>query len=241
MSTGPTLVLLPGLDGTGRMFAPFVDRCPAGWDTQIVRYPRDPRHGYDDLLPLVLDVLPTDRPFVLLGESFSGPLAVRAATQGLPGLRGVILCASFVRSPTLPVFQWPSLFSPRLFAGMMWAESAVSRCLGFCTRELQRQLQATEPDVCPKVLSARVIETLSIDVTEELRQVDVPLMYLGAKWDLAVPSRCRRLVEKLRPDITTAIVPASHRLLQNCPQEAWSAVLPFLARCFDEPGLAYAA
>ena len=49
MTSGPTIVLLPGLDGTGRMFGPFVERCPRGWDTQIVSYPRDPHLGYAEL------------------------------------------------------------------------------------------------------------------------------------------------------------------------------------------------
>jgi pimeloyl-ACP methyl ester carboxylesterase len=240
---GPTIVLLPGLDGTGRMFAPFVDCCPEGWDTQVVRYPRDAQLGYAELLPLVLDALPTDRPYVLLGESFSGPLAVEAATRDLPGLRGVILCASFVRSPALPWFQSPSLYGPTLFAAMMHVESFVSRMLGYCTRELQHQVRETEPDVCPRVLSARVKETMIVDATAALQRVAVPLMYLGAKWDMAVPARCRRLIERLRPDITTAVLPASHRILQNCPRESWNALRPWMTQCLsraDSPQPAFA-
>lgn len=34
-----TLVLLPGLDGTGDLFAPVVDALGASVPTQIVRYP----------------------------------------------------------------------------------------------------------------------------------------------------------------------------------------------------------
>jgi pimeloyl-[acyl-carrier protein] methyl ester esterase len=238
MTAGPTIVLLPGLDGTGRMFAPFVDRCPAEWDTQVVRYPRDPQLGYAELLPLVLDSLPNDRPYILLGESFSGPLAVEAATRDLPGLRGVILCASFVRSPALPCFQSPAFYGPTLFALMMHVEAAVSRMLGFCTRDLHHQVRESEPDVCPRLLSARVIENMMVDGSAALQRIAVPLLYLGAKWYIAVPARCRKLIEQLRPDITTAVLPASHRVLQNCPDEAWAALRPWLTQCLGPSALA---
>jgi pimeloyl-ACP methyl ester carboxylesterase len=46
---------------------------------------------YDELLPLVLEHLPTDRPFVVLGESFSGPLAIRIAAVRPPCLRALVL------------------------------------------------------------------------------------------------------------------------------------------------------
>ncbi|HUQ70434.1 MAG TPA: alpha/beta hydrolase [Planctomycetaceae bacterium] len=236
MTSGPTIVLLPGLDGTGRMFGPFVERCPRGWDTQIVSYPRDPQLGYAELLPLVLDALPTDRPYILLGESFSGPLVVQAATRDLPGLCGVILCATFANSPTVWYLRWwHSLFSPGRVAWMMKVEAAASRLLGFCTRDLHDQVRETEPDVCFNVLSARIKATMTVDVTEELQRVTVPMMYLGAKWDLVVPSRCRKLIEKLRPDMAMATVAASHRLLQNCPDEAWNAVMPWMTKCLGSP------
>lgn len=223
------------------MFGPFVDRCPSGWDTRVVSYPRDPDMGYAELLPLVLDALPTDRPFVLLGESFSGPLAVQAATRQLPGLKGVVLCASFVQSPALPFLRWPSLYTPWWFNRMMYVEAKISRMLGFCTRQLRRQVRKTEPDVCPTVLSARVIQTLSIDVADELQRLSVPVMYLGAKWDFAVPGRCRRLVQRLRPDVTTKVIPASHRLLQDSPDAAWSALQPWLDSVCQGPMLAAAS
>lgn len=236
MTAGPTIVLLPGLDGTGRMFAPFIDQRPAGWQTQVVTYPRDPQLGYAELLPMVLDALPSDRPYILLGESFSGPLAVQAATRQLPGLRGVVLCATFATSPTPWYFRWwSSLFDPSRLAWMMRAEVLASRWLGFCTAELHALVKETEPDVCLKVLSARVKETLHVDVRDELQRVGVPMLYLGARWDLVVPPRCRRRIQRVRPDIAVATVSASHRLLQTRPDAAWDALLPWADRCLAGP------
>src|SRR2546430_17674636 len=95
------LVLLPGLDGSGLLFRPLIDHLPPELDPIVVAYPPDRALGYDELLPLALKALPTSAPFALLGESFSGPLALMAAARAPEGLQAVILCATFVRKPLL--------------------------------------------------------------------------------------------------------------------------------------------
>ena len=85
-----TLVLLPGLDGTGEQFAPLLRELPSTIAPVTVRYPVDRALGYEELLPLALEQLPADCPFVLVGESFSGPLAIRLAAQRPPGLRALV-------------------------------------------------------------------------------------------------------------------------------------------------------
>lgn len=44
-----TLVLLPGLDGTGELFAPFIGAAEHGADIRVVRYPADEALGYAQL------------------------------------------------------------------------------------------------------------------------------------------------------------------------------------------------
>lgn len=110
MSPAPPidLVLLPRIDGTALMFAPLVEALPPGIRPLPVSYPREEPLGYRELSALVRAALPRDAPFLLLGESFSGPLALMAAAEGPPGLLGVILCASFIRSPV----RWSRLLRP---------------------------------------------------------------------------------------------------------------------------------
>jgi pimeloyl-ACP methyl ester carboxylesterase len=95
----PLLVLLPGLDGTGILFKPLIAALPPEVSTVVVAYPGEQPLGYAELLPVVLAALPTEHAFVLLGESFSGPLAVMAAATRPPGLVGLVLCATFVQNP----------------------------------------------------------------------------------------------------------------------------------------------
>jgi pimeloyl-ACP methyl ester carboxylesterase len=94
-----TIVLLPGLDGTGELFRPLLAHLPPALQPIIVRYPGNEQLGYDVLLERVLGALPARERFIILGESFSGPLALMAADTRPAGLEAIVLCATFVRSP----------------------------------------------------------------------------------------------------------------------------------------------
>jgi pimeloyl-ACP methyl ester carboxylesterase len=94
-----TLILLPGLGGTGELFEPFLAALGSAVAVKVIRYPGDVALGYDALGRFVRAMLPEGEPFVLLGESFSGPIAISLAATGGTQLRGLILCCSFARNP----------------------------------------------------------------------------------------------------------------------------------------------
>lgn len=92
------LVLVPGLDGTGEFFKPFLDIY--GRDkAQLIPLPQDGPQDYAALTEYVAQRLPVDRDYVLLGESFGGPIAANLALRGLPRMKGVVFVASFLSPP----------------------------------------------------------------------------------------------------------------------------------------------
>ena len=114
------LVLLPGMDGTGELFAPFIAALGPEVSSVVVRYPDQPQ-GYASHEDAARAALPEGKPFVVLGESFSGPVAISIAAASPPGLCGYILCSSFVSCPssTLKLLRpllgiWPPITSPNL-------------------------------------------------------------------------------------------------------------------------------
>src|SRR5262245_48931485 len=84
------------MDGTARLFERFVRAAPADVSATSIALPPDRVLSYDELADLVRGALPPGE-LVLLGESFSGPLALRLAALVQPA--ATILCASFVRAP----------------------------------------------------------------------------------------------------------------------------------------------
>lgn len=201
------LVLLPGLDGTGRLFHPFVETLPPTLEPEIVSYPCDRPLSYDQLLETIR--LP-EGPHVLLGESFSGPPAIRLAALRPPGLRGLILVGTFVRPPMSPLLA--KLVHPAVFA-IRPPNFALRRFLGGGT-----EVGDAIASVRPEVLAHRVREVLSLDATGALRAVEVPILVLAGRRDRMVrPS-------PLRPDATYVVLDAPHLILQTRPREAVAAI-----------------
>jgi pimeloyl-ACP methyl ester carboxylesterase len=98
----PQLIVLPGLDGTGSRLTAFLREMQRAVPTRIIGYPPGQPMGYAELESLVRQLLPQDERYVLLAESFSGPIAIRMAADPPPGLAGLILCGTFAKNP----FPW---------------------------------------------------------------------------------------------------------------------------------------
>ena len=222
------VVLLPGMDGTGLLFQPFIEALPARLQPHPVSYPATAPLDYAGLLPLVRAALPRDTPYILLGESFSGPLALMVAAEAPPGLRAVVLCASFIRSP-IPWFPRAlrGFVSPGLFR--LAPSSARARALlgDLATPQLRALLDQAISSVTPSVMAARARAILDVDASEALRACAVPLLYLRAEQDRMVPRASFRLIENQKPGTKEICLPGPHLLLQTRPNEAARAVAVF--------------
>jgi pimeloyl-ACP methyl ester carboxylesterase len=223
------LVLLPGLDGSGVLFRPLLGHLPAHIDPKVVSYPTDQMLGYDELLPRVLSVLPAEKPFVLLGESFSGPLSLVAAAKGIPNLIGVILCATFVRNPLWLRPRWlqyltrPLVFRPYpLFARLK------ARLYECNATDLVALKSEALRDVRAEVIAHRVRSLLNVDVRRELVTCPVPILYLHGDRDLVVPGQNMKEIVRLRPSVNVAHIRSPHMLLQTQPTAGAHAIATFI-------------
>jgi sigma-B regulation protein RsbQ len=163
---GVHLLLLPGMDGTGRLFDPLVRAL--GSPLTVVAFPSDRALGYEELLPIVETAAAGKGDFVVIAESFSGPLAAMLARKKPLGLRGVVLCASFVRCPVprlrwLRTLVWPCWFwwtPKRLMHHFLLGRHG--------SADLRRLVDAAIGEVSPVVMAARVRAMLEVDVASEL-------------------------------------------------------------------------
>jgi hypothetical protein len=81
------LYILPGLDGTTRMLHDFIAAArPSFAAVEGIAYPADVALGYRELETFARAALPRDAPFVLIGESFSGPVAISIAANPPPNV-----------------------------------------------------------------------------------------------------------------------------------------------------------
>lgn len=224
-----TLVLLPGMDGTGSLFVPLLKALPDWVKPIVVSYPTDKPLDYKELLELIMAALPVDQPFVVLGESFSGPLALMAAARHPNGLRGVILCATFVTWPlsipaciaraavSLGLFR---LKSHPLFLQVLLGRNA--------TQELRSLFSGALARLKPDVLAARARAVMDEDCTAALAECHVPLLVMIADSDRIVARRCREVFNHIRPDAEVVHFSSPHLILQTSTCEAVKHICRFI-------------
>jgi len=226
-----TLVLLPGMDGSDKLFAPLRAVAPSGVDTIAIGYPPGPRNDYADLLPVVRAGLPAGRPFYLLGWSFSGPLVLLAAAERPPGLRGVILAASFVKTPVPYLPRWARhLATPALFRFYPAASRAKALLGGYGTPEVRRLLAEAHAAAGAEALACRARATLSIDATDALAACLVPVLYLRARKDGVIPASRAVEIQKACPSVEIVDIEGPHLALVTNPTAAWDALNTFMNR-----------
>jgi pimeloyl-ACP methyl ester carboxylesterase len=224
-----TLVLLPGMDGTGIFFEEFADAVRTEFKPVIVAYPNDPSLGYGELESIVRAALPSDEPFLILGESFSGPLAISIAASNPTALQGLILCATFARSPH-PLLPLLSTMLRPFPAGRVPIFIQRRSLFGkFDSPFLAAKLRRLRSLVSAKTLKARLQAIASVDVSARLARVTAPTLYLRAKDDRLVSRASYDHVRKILPGVKAAELDAPHLLLQTVPQEALAAIRTFAA------------
>ena len=72
---------------------------PPSIHSVVVSFPQSGATGYRDLLDVVRQATAALPAFWVLGSSFSGPLAVLLAASDPTRVRGIVLAATFLRSP----------------------------------------------------------------------------------------------------------------------------------------------
>jgi pimeloyl-ACP methyl ester carboxylesterase len=196
----------------------------------MVRYPVDSALDHATCEALVRAALPTDGPYVLLGESFSGPIAISLAAEASKGLVGIILCATFASNPRprlafirplLPYIPYhgtkSSLPLSRFLVLGRWITPAI--------RELHLKILSKVPAA---TLRARIEAVADCDVREALGRVRVPILCLVPKHDRLIPRSAARVIQQRAPAARVVELDAPHCLLQCVPGLAAEHIRGFL-------------
>jgi pimeloyl-[acyl-carrier protein] methyl ester esterase len=235
----PRALLLPGIDGSGRLYGPLLAARPRAFRPEVVSFPPDVALGYDELTALVRERLPRGA-FVLLAESFSGPIAVRLAAERPRGLVAVVLAATFLHAPLNPLLHpLRGLVGARFFTLAMPAPVVRWFMAGpDAPAPLVAEVQRAVAAVTPGVMAHRAAAALGVDVREALARTDVPLLVVSPTRDRLIRTDVADEIVALRPDAEVALVDAPHMVLQRCPHASLARIEEFLAHRRARPGAA---
>jgi pimeloyl-ACP methyl ester carboxylesterase len=200
------LVLLPGLDGTCVFFRPLLTALPPWVEPIVVEYPPDGRNDYEHLLAVVSDAVQRLDAYWVLGWSFSGPLALMLAAQDPHRVRGVILCASFVRAPRRGL-PWCRFV---VVGPIFWMVRVARRVPSFLSRTRRPRTWSDKAETWARVsaatLARRIRAALAVDARHVLRRCQATVVYLASSRDALVPRRNADEIVQQKPSTSVVVV-----------------------------------
>lgn len=225
---GATLVLLPGMHGTGHLFGPLITALGIRQVTRIVTVSYPFSAGDYVAVEAVIDKaqLIPEGEIVLLAESFAGPLALRLALRlhTARRLRGLVFAGSFIRSPL--AYLSPRLIPLWTIRPPRWLLKKI--LLNGCTEPMSLSLlEQVLHLVPPATLLNRLRAVLGCDERATLPALaGVPTIYLHAQQDRLVGAHVIADFAALHPLIVTLAAP--HLILLTRPGECAQAIVEML-------------
>ena len=217
------LVLLPGLNGSSRLFAPLLEQL-ADIPCQVLELPQQGPQDHDSLAEALFSQL-GDTPFVLLGESFSGPLAYRLVLCNPTGLQGLILAASFLQPPHPLTTTVSHLPLPSNLCPPAWLLRLL--CLGDAPQDVLRLLQ-NEIRALPSELLRCRLQALArlLPPTDQLL---LPTLHLWPQRDRLVMNQVAAGIADHCRNLRQERIEGPHFLLQSRPRACAQAIRSFMA------------
>jgi pimeloyl-ACP methyl ester carboxylesterase len=225
-----TLVMLPGLDGTGMVFEPLLSQLPENIDARVVRYPADEPISLQEHVDIARQSLPKGRPFVLLAESFSGPIGLQLLAEPPTNLIGVVFVATFARYPS-PFLLDASQYLPQGLLLKLFSTAPLCRlfCLGRAPGEALKIFQKALRSVSLGVLTRRLKILTELPPPPETN-FSGPCLYLQASKDRMVSSRATGPLLKHLPQLQVVQMAGPHIILLARPEEGARRISAFVEK-----------
>jgi pimeloyl-ACP methyl ester carboxylesterase len=228
LDAAPHLVLLPGLDGTGELFAPLLQELGDDFPASVVRYGAE--LTFDEYVESAGKALPDE--CVLIAESFSGPVAIAVAARHPAKLRCLVLCTTFAVSPFRTLLRAAKFVPKRLFRPSLLLPSMVDYfCFSGASISVRPSPDAVVGTVPPAIIRARLACLAATDVRPLLPRITTPVLYLRASNDRIVSSRHALELTSLLPNVKVTEIDGPHLLLQARPRECAAAITEFVQAC----------
>jgi len=223
-----TLVLLPGLDGTGTLFTPFIDALPETVTTVSVSYDGINPDSYNAYCDFVVSQLPIDTPYFVLGESFSGPVALLLGSRTPPGCLGLILSCSFASSVTPSFLPGKTVVKNIPISAVPVSAIRVALMNTFKQTAASRALDDVLNSLDADIVTTRLQLILDLDIRDKLPSMELPTLVLRASQDKLVGIRSSQEMVDLLPNAQETVIRGPHFLLQTEPNQCADSVVEFI-------------
>ncbi len=217
------LILLPGMDGTGKLFDEFLSYYDG--DFAVIPLPESGPQDPEVLAGFILSRFP-DENFILLAESFSGSIVPSLIKRTDSRIRGVIFVVSFLSCPKpilvciakwLPIKVLAGIPGMGFFHRLIFLGSSASS-------EVLDDFRAVVASVSALTLENRL--RAMKDLPRELGfSTDIPCVYIRPTRDLLVSKEKMVEIERVFNISSHIYVDGPHFILQSKPYEMAAQVM----------------
>ena len=218
------VILLPGMDGTGILFEPLLKSLSNDVSAHVISYPSDIEQSYTQLTEFVKESLPKDSAFILVVESFSGPIGYAIAANPPINLKAVVFVATFLKPPNSLLWILKKLPLSILLKLPLPTFAVKNFLLGKDIEDhtitlLKKSLKIVKSNV----LAYRIREMAKLEVG--VQKIRVPCTYILSKNDKLVSGTHIEEFKLLAPEIEVIEIEGPHFILQARPQECAQIIM----------------
>ncbi|WP_412973284.1 alpha/beta fold hydrolase [Glaciecola sp. MF2-115] len=221
------ILLLPGMDGTGVMFEPFVKSLPNSANVQIAKLIQEKDVSFAEQASALLSNIKKDT--VIVGESYSGLIAHEIGKLAPDSVKHIVYAASFLEPPSI-LAKFGNLMPKTLLNYSLYPETVVKEILfgKYKSKYLMGLFRRAMSDVPLDLLEFRIKQIANL---KQLKcNSDIPATYLQAKQDKLVSENAAKVFKKAYSNLKLKRVDGSHFVLQTNPQECSREVLALAAK-----------
>jgi pimeloyl-ACP methyl ester carboxylesterase len=241
--SGQTIVFLPGIDGTGISFEPLRRLLPQDVHVKVVQYPTERLLSFEETVQCAREQIPFGQEDgIVIAESFSGPVAIALVGSGQLKAKGLILCATFARSPRPVLFKILSHLPLELFIRLPYPGFLLKKVIkgGEEAKDLFLAMwESVKMRVEAKVLAHRIKLISHMDARQWLSKITIPCLYIQATLDRTVPVSTLNDFTEATPDLRVKRIRGPHFILQAEPEASLNAIQNFvnlITNKFSESG-----
>ncbi len=191
--SGPLLIYVSGLDGTGQLFFKQSARLSAHYRVVTFRSRDHGKFTYDDLTGDLAAIIRDlgEQKAIVVGESFGGTVALRFALRYPQMVERLVVVNSFPRFRKRFTINLGIRLSTRMF-GMLWPLRRAANRLGLAidgvSRDDREKFWTAIRTVSPEAYTQRLRLIEGLDLDSRLAEIRVPALFIAGDRDLLVPS-----------------------------------------------------
>lgn len=192
--SGPLLIYIAGLDGTGQLF--FKQTPPLTRSYRVVTF-RSPDHGRftyedlsDDLAAIIREL--GQKQATILGESFGGTVALSFALRYPQMVNRLVVINSFPRFRKRFTIRLGAMLASGLPFHLLWPMRRAANILGLLvdgvSREDRRFFWKAIRTVSAEAYARRLQLIAEFNIEDRLSEIQAPALFIAGERDLLIPS-----------------------------------------------------